>query len=313
MQGELGPYHGDRILITGASGFVGNNLVNQMASMGAELGLVNRSYCPDFSMHRQFVGDLIDDAFINAVISDFAPHFVFHLAVCKERALTREAFVNALDSNLKATLNLFFACRGYSDLRKLVFLSTAEEYGKTSPPFDETMRETPVSAYSFSKLCSTKLALLMSSAFQLPVVTLRVSLAYGPFQGSEMFLPELINSLLQGKEFLMTAGNQTRDFLYISDLVEAMLLAGQASGVEGHIINIGSGQPVRILDVVDMVESLIGREGLIRRGALNYRENEQIQYWMDISKAGTMLGWSPKISLKHGLGQTVTWYREQQA
>lgn len=144
---------------------------------------------------------------------------------------------------------------------------------------------------------------------ELPVTVLRPSVAYGPGQREDMFLPALICALLRGEPFPMTAGEQTRDFIYISDLVEALGLAGLDDATNGEVINIGGGSAIRITDLVDKVELMTQSHGMARRGAVDYRPGEAMRYLLDISKSARLLGWYPSTPLEQGLQQTVDWYR----
>lgn len=304
-------YRGKRVLVTGAAGFVGHHLLDALSVLAADVAIVTREeYCSS-KAQRVFVGDMRDQSFVRQAIQDWAPNFIFHLAGVRDRVLTREAFGHAIEANLIGSLNLLFATLDIPSLERIVLLGTAEEYGGNDAPFVESMREAPISAYSFSKQCATHLSQLLHSSCGLPVVILRPSVAYGPAQRGDMFLSALIQTLLRGEEFPMTRGEQTRDYVYVLDLVDALLRAGYRSGVEGEIINIGSGEPVQIAQLVDRVEGLLGCAGLVRRGALKYRTGEPMAYWLDISKAKQLLGWTPRTSLDDGLKSTVGWYQDR--
>jgi UDP-glucose 4-epimerase len=305
----LGAYRGKRVLVTGATGFVGSHLLNALSSSAAEVAVLTRDAGISIKRCRVFAGKLSDRNFVKKAVLDYAPNIVFHLAASRERDLTREAFGDAIETNLVGTLNLLFAALDTSFLERIVILGTAEEYGRNSAPFTESMRELPISAYSFSKQCTTHLSELMASSFGLPVVILRPSVAYGPAQRADMFLPALIQTLLRGEEFPMTPGEQTRDYVYVLDVVSALLKAGTSTGAIGEIINIGSGEPIQIAQLVSQVERLLGIDGLVRRGALAYRTGEAMAYWLDISKARRLLGWTPQTPLEEGLANTIDWYR----
>lgn len=304
-------YHDKRLLITGATGFVGTHLLRALAASGAAIAAISRSDSPMPGVARVFAGDLADSAFVGSSIAEWQPEVIWHLAGARERSLSRDAFDRNIAANLIGTLNLLQAALGHSQLQRIVVLGTGEEYGRNAAPFRETMREAPVSAYSFSKQCATHLSQLMHASFGLPVVVVRPSLAYGPGQHSDMFLPALIHSLLRGEPFAMTRGEQTRDYVYVGDLVEALLRAGVGTGIDGEIINIGSGQATRIADLVRRVEALLDAPGLVRLGALEYRTGEAMEYSFDVDKARTALGWLPQTSIDAGLRSTIAWFREQ--
>ena len=169
----------------------------------------------------------------------------------------------------------------------------------------------PVSAYSFSKVAAAQLLQTFHRIHGLPIVVLRPSLAYGPGQGNEMFLPALIWSLLRGRRFAMSRGEQTRDYVYIDDVIAALLRAAVCPEATGQVINVSSGEPSRIVDIAKLAADLIGNnaESLLDIGKIEYRQGEAINYWADRSKAKQLLGWEPNVTLHDGLARTVEHYR----
>jgi nucleoside-diphosphate-sugar epimerase len=124
-----------------------------------------------------------------------------------------------------------------------------------------------------------------------------------------MFLPALIQALLREERFEMTLGAQTRDFVFVNDLIEAVLRAGHQPGIDGEILNIGSGEPMVISQLVTYVEELMGCADIVNRGALPYRVGEPMEYWLDTAKAKRLLDWEPRTTLENGLRHTIDWYR----
>ena len=172
-----------KILITGASGFIGTNLINKLLRQGFNIAVLNRS------------SNLKLDTVKQSVL-DFQPNKVFHLAGYKERSSKVEDLSISLTVNLLGTLNLYQALLKITSVESIVTLGTTDEYGGNEPPFKEILKELPASAYGFSKFCATKLSEFFSRNFKLPIVVLRPTIAYGPHQGLEMFIPSLINSLI---------------------------------------------------------------------------------------------------------------------
>lgn len=298
---------GKRVLVTGARGFIGRNLVDALVARRADVAALDM-VPPDAKETvgiTVYTGDIADSAFVKECVDGCRPEIVFHLAAFKERSSEVEDFYRAVGVNVMGSLNLLSALVKQGGVSSVVVLGTAEEYGKNASPFVESMRETPVTAYSWSKLCVTNLCSMYHSLYGLPVVVLRPTLAYGPGQEAGMFLPSLIRSLVEGREFVMTAGEQTRDFVYITDLVDAMIRASGAQGAAGEVMNIGSGGAVRLLDLVTMVERLMDRRGLVRVGGREYRPDEIMDYRVDTSKAKRLIGWQAKIGLDEGVRRTI--------
>lgn len=303
-----GIWLGKRVLVTGGSGFIGRHLVRALHAAGAQVHLMLRRPWPELPCHQIYTGDLRQEAFVTSAVADSQPEVVFHLAASRARSLSAEAFAETIDINLIGSLHLLEGLSHSTGLKNIVMLGTAEEYGCGQVPFREDVREAPVSAYSLSKLGTTHLAQMMAHTKGLPVTVLRPSVAYGPEQREDMFIPAMVCALLRGERFSMTSGEQTRDFIFIDDLVDALMRASLCAA-SGEVINIGSGKATRIADLVDKVEHLTRARGLAQRGAIAYRPGEAMQYQLDIRKAERLLDWRPLTSLEHGLRQTVDWYR----
>jgi len=298
-----------KILITGAGGFIGRHLLHQLQTYGAQISTISRNHHNFPKEIEQYAIDIKDTCAINECLQKCQPDHIFHLAAFKERNDSIQAFYSSVETNLIGTLNLFSAAKDVTSVQSIVTIGTAEEYGNNIPPFNEKLRECPVTPYSFSKLCISQMGELFFHHYNLPVIILRPTLAYGPGQGTDMFLPSLITSLLENNPFNMTLGEQTRDFVYVADLVEAMLLASRNTNVRGQIINIGSGVPTKIADIAQTIEKIIDKRGLVKLGSKPYRKNEVIDYYIDPRKAEALLGWKTKTSLNEGLNRTIAYYK----
>jgi nucleoside-diphosphate-sugar epimerase len=298
---------GKKVLVTGARGFIGRGLLAALMAHEANVAALDM-VPPDTKGSvglATYTGDIGDRAFVDDCVGRCKPDVVFHLAAFKERSSDVDDFYKALSVNVLGSLNLLSSLVRQGGVSSVVVLGTAEEYGKNESPFTESMREAPVTVYSYSKLCVTNLCSMFHSLYRLPVVVLRPTLAYGPGQEADMFLPSLIRSLMEGRPFVMTPGEQTRDFVYITDLVEAMIRASRAEGAAGQVINIGSGTPVKLLELVAMVEKHMDRQGLVRVGGREYRTDEIMDYFVDTSKARRLIGWQSKTSLDEGVKLTI--------
>lgn len=302
---------GANVLITGATGFIGRHLSRALELLGARIFGLSRSASPDIVESNRFICDIADRACVHEIVTHVRPAYIFHLAANKARRVEIEDFRRCFDDNLIGTLNLLEACEALPNTVRFITLGTCEEYGGADAPYSEAMREVPVSAYSCSKVAVTQLLQTFHRIRGFPVVVLRPSLAYGPGQGDEMFLPALIKALLTGRRFPMSLGEQTRDYIYVDDVIEALLLAAVCPDATGQVINISSGEPTRIIEVAKLVAGLIGRgaEGLIDFGKLEYRRGEAMNYWAERTKARRLLGWQPRVDLPNGLARTVEYYR----
>ena len=302
---------GKRVLITGANGFIGRHLVRALDARGARLHLLDQVLIGIENKHVAYKGDMTDGCFLKSCLASCNPHYVFHLAAFKPRSAALPDFHRAVSVNVTGTHNLLSALAGRPSLSAVLLMGTCEEYGTNPSPYRESMRERPLNAYSYSKLCMTKLAETLHALYRLPVVVVRPTLAYGPGQLDDMFLPSLIRALMKRTPFRMTKGEQTRDYVFIDDLIEALLCIALSPHTAGRIINISSNKPVTMRNLAKKVEKLIGyTRRLVRFGSIPYRANEAMEYHASHALATKLTGWKPRVSLDAGLIRTITWYQE---
>lgn len=298
-----------KILITGSSGFVGTNLINELKSKNFEIAVIDHNDNQNFKTITKYIGDICNYNFLENVILEFQPNKVFHLAAYKERSPNIKSMSIALKVNLIGTLNLYQALLKVSSLESIVTLGTTDEYGESNPPFNESLKEIPSSNYGFSKLCVTKLSEFFNRNFKLPVVVLRPTIAYGPHQGQDMFIPSLIKTLLNNSKYKMTPGDQKRDFIFISDLIDAIIIVSNNIVYNGKIFNVGSGSPIKIKDVAIYIAKYLNKEKHLSLGAIPYRDREVMDYNISLDKIFKYSEWRPKVSLKKGLKLTIDYFK----
>jgi len=304
---------GQIIFITGAGGFIGNHLLKRLIGNGYETVCFNRSFNQNFKKEFEgkttmVEGDIRNLQLLINIINRFKPTYVYHLAGSKSRSNRISEFHESFEINYKGTLNLLEALLNKEYLIKIILLGTMDEYGNSSRVFSEELKEEPNSAYGLSKLSATKLALIFNKQFHLPITILRPSIVYGPEQGSEMFIPAIIHSLKKGEVFKMTAGEQLRDFIYIDDLLEALLLTKDSTNSNGEVINIGLGKSIQLFKLASQIANYNSKSELLRVGAIPYRGSEIMNYKVNIEKAKLLLNWSPKYTINRGLEETINYY-----
>ncbi|MBI1805219.1 MAG: GDP-mannose 4,6-dehydratase [Ignavibacteriae bacterium] len=307
---------GKRILITGATGFIGSHLLRRFVEAGIAVTAVR--YRPD--LNRQWEGnihwsiaDLTDAEAVETIIKANKPDIVFHLAAKLGGDRSFEFAQQAVVVNFLGTHNLLSSLgRNLGGRGRIVMLGTSEEYGNSKVlPITEDQPSNPVSPYSASKTAATQFALLYHRLFDLPVVVLRPFIVYGPGQPPAMMIPELIQSVLEGKDFSMTEGKQTRDFVYVEDVVDCILAAATAKDVDGEVFNVSSGEERAIRTVAELIVRLMEGKSRLLVGARPYRQNEAWRLYGSNEKAQRLLGWLPKTTLEEGLRQTINWCRER--
>lgn len=306
-------FENSHILITGANGFVGLHLTNALADTGAKVTqLVRLTGSSINKKGAQIALDLTNRKMVAEIFSVLQPDYVIHLAAIKNRNDIGTQFRDSYDTNLSISLNVIEACLELPKFKKLIFLGSCDEYGQVASPFDETQREIPANAYGLSKLAVTKILSGLYQSRQFPSVVLRPTVIYGPNQGDEMFLSALIQSLLAQKDFAMTSGDQYRDFVYIDDMVDAIIKALAAvNQVNGEVVNIGAGASSQVKEIAMLAADLIYPDAYqhLKFGAVSYRPNELMNYAVNIGRAEQLLGWQPTTKLEYGLQQTISHFR----
>lgn len=302
-----------RYLITGGTGFIGSHLANKLADLGKDVYVISHSKNNLWRIDNKDkinikFADLKDLNRLRKVISEIKPDIIFHLAAYVNASRDFNGIDKALDTNFNGTLNLL---KALNEIEYDLFVNTGtcEEYGTGKSPFNENQKEHPVSPYSLSKTCTTYLCELFSKIYDNPIMTVRPFLTYGPKQTSKMLIPELINNGLNKTEMKLTPGEQTRDFIFVDDLIEGYLtiLNNYKKFNEYKIYNIGTGKQILIKDVVNIVSDFIP-ENDFKLGARSYRKGETMEFYSDNTSLKE-LGWQSKISIEKGLEMTINWWK----
>ncbi len=307
------------VLVTGGAGFVGSHLVLRLLEAQAQVRVVVQPGAPLGALERHMgrvqvaEADLTEPESVARALHADRAAIVFHLAAWtagRSRVADPEAWRTSFRVNLEGTMNLLTAmvARG-GTLPRVVRTGGMEEYGDGPVPFREDQRERAVSPYSASQAAATQASHAFASHASLPLVTLRPSLIYGPGQDRSFFLPSLIQSCLEGRDFAMTSGEQTVDFVYVDDVVEALIRASLAEGAAGEILNAGSGREIAVGTLAELVVHRTGTSARLQRGARAERAGESPRRFMDVAKAQRLLDWRASTSLEDGLDQTIESHR----
>jgi UDP-glucose 4-epimerase len=305
---------GKKVLVTGGAGFIGSHLCRRLMDEGADLHIAVKynSLIDNIRLAAIWDRATIVEADLRNTdslkhVASIAPEIVFHLAAYNHVGDSFLHVSEAIDSNAKASVNLLEAYEGYE---RFVYIATSEVYGhQEKVPFREDAQPFPLSPYAVGKYAGELYARLHWKSKHRPIVILRPFNAYGPYQSPRAIIAELILKSLRGEPLLTTKGEQTRDFNFVTNLVDGMILAATSPGIEGEVINVGSGVEVTIRDLVTLIHRITESKSDLKIGALEYRPGEIWRMFAENTKARTLLGWSPRINLEAGLKLTVDWYR----
>ena len=317
-------YCGKRVLVTGGLGFIGVNLCARLLDLGAEVtaldNFVPTQITPAFdavrSRLRLAVADIRDEEKVERVVRN--QEVIFNLAGKSGAADSNKTPLNDLDINCRGHLTVLEACRTFNPGVTVVFPSSRLVYGKPLfLPVDERHPLAPESIYAAHKLAVENYHLIYGKLYGLKSTILRISNPYGPFQAGEGRAYGIANSFIQaavsGRPItLFGDGSQRRDYLYIDDLVAALLTSASVENARGKVYNIGDGQGTSLLELAEMAIREAGGGEIVRvPWPEEYQAIETGDYLSDIALAQSELGWSPSTGILDGVARTVEFYRKQ--
>ena len=299
------------VLIVGGTGFIGTHIVKEALVRGLQVTIISKN-------HRALSDRIKDTEYLSTDISnkdslcnqlkDKTFHYVINLGGYVDHSNYSSGGDKVFDVHFKGTKNLI-NCINKDSLRSFIQIGSSDEYGANLAPQNESQRESPISPYSFAKTTTTHFLQMLYRTEQFPVVILRPFLVYGPGQGMERFIPQVVNGCIEGKKFPISEGKQLRDFCFISDFVRSIFSSIDNTEAYGEVINIASGEPISIKDVVTKIQNIVAT-GRPQFGKAAYRDGENMELYADITKAKKLLNWQPKISLEEGLKRTIDVIRD---
>jgi len=307
--------------VTGAGGFIGSHLVEALAKRGARVralvhynALGSYGWLDELTAKKKIeivAGDICDPQSVERAMQGAA--IVFHLAALIGIPYSYEAPESYVRTNVGGTLNILQASRRLKPDR-IVLTSTSEVYGTARyVPIDESHPLQAQSPYSASKIAADKLGEAFYRSYDLPVVTLRPFNTYGPRQSARAIVPTIISQCLHRGKIKLGSLEPQRDLNFVSDLVEAFLLAGYSTKAVGHTVNIGSGKAVSIKELVERISRLIGNKKVgvfIDSKRVRPKKSEVNYLEADSALAQDLLGWKPLYSLEKGLRATIPWMKK---
>ncbi len=312
-------FNDKRVLVTGAGGFIGSHLTEQLVQQGARVRVfVRYNSRADIGLLKQLPGELLAE--VEIVAGDLRDshaiyqavegvNTVFHLGALISIPYSYQHPREVVETNVIGTLNVLMACLDLETPR-MVHTSTSEVYGTAlRVPIDEEHPLQGQSPYSASKIGADKIVESFYNAYELPVVTVRPFNTYGPRQSARAVIPTVITQALTQESILLGKQDTKRDFTYVTDTVNGFLKAAQAQNVEGQTFNLGTGTEITIGDLVDKIIQIVGRpvKTEVDPQRLRPQKSEVLRLLSNNSLAQAKLGWHPEVTLDEGLQRTVAW------
>ena len=309
---DVRPLKDERVLLTGATGFLGCHLARRLLASGARVyallrkGTGRHRIADIIPMIEVVEGDLLDAESVGKAVERVAPSIVYHLAAFGvDRPLEDPGRAAAV--NVVGTVHLLEALRRQPPQR-FVYTGTCYEFSDCEGPVGPEMRPNPANLYAATKLAGGLMCDTYRRMYGMPAVVVRPFQCYGPWQGPRPLIPSIILRLSKGERVPLTSGRQIRDFVYVDDVIEGLLLAGTRTEAVGEAFHFGSGRGASVREVAELVQALMGLQDRLDFGALPHRAGEVWDLRADNTRATALLGWEPRTSLEDGLRRTIEWY-----
>jgi UDP-glucose 4-epimerase len=310
-----------RVLVTGGAGFIGSHIVDALVARGDEVRVLDnlstgfRENLAEVAQQIEFIeGDLRDASCVARAVQGV--EVVFHEGAMPSVPRSIEDPLTSFEVNARGTFNVLEAARA-SKVRRVVFAASSSAYGDTAVlPKVESMLQQPQSPYAADKVHGENMCRVYSRVHGLPCVALRYFNVFGPRQRPDSayaaVIPKFIAAALAGNPVHIHGdGLQSRDFTYVKDVVQANLLAAEAAGAAGLVMNVGAGGRTDLLTLVRCIGASLGKELSVTHGPTRAGDVRDSQ--ADIGLARATLGFDPRTPLDVGLRDTVRWFVEREA
>ena len=297
-----------KILITGGAGFIGRHLLNRLSALGYKLAVLDNLSVgkkDHFPKNTKFFKASIEDQSLLRIFKKAKPEIVFHLAADNRVTSSPEKTIKA---NVIGTFNVL-KCSQLTKIKQFVFTSSAAVYGESKTfPIKESHPTKPISAYGVSKLTGELYCQQFQPHFKTSVF--RFANVYGPGQSSSSeggVVAIFIDKLSKNQSpVIYGTGQQTRDFVFVEDVVDALILA--IKNPQNYVLNIGSNQPTSIIDLLKLTAKLMGKKPKYIKKPARSVEIEKSLFSHDL--ASKTLNWQPRTSMEQGLAKTIEYFKD---
>lgn len=303
-----------RVLITGGLGFIGSHLVKRVLKEGGKVFILERKDSNPWRIEdvikkvNIIEGDISKFEEINELVKNVNPDYVFHLAAYGVDS-SKKKYSNAINTNIVGIVNMLNSVKD-TQCKKIINMGSCAEYGNKKGLMEEKMCLDPVSIYGSTKACATILAHQIARLNNIDIVTLRPFGIFGEGEAPHKIFCHIILSLLKGEDAELTDCEQYRDYCYVENIVDGMVLAAKNSSVKNEIFNIASGNIHQLKYYVNLIFENIDTDKKPLYGFVPYRKNEMWTPKADINKIKSLLHWTPKVSLQEGIINTIEWYKK---
>ncbi len=299
------------VFITGGNGFIGSNLARFLIAKGFTVNVLVRKDANTWRLKdilRKIIiykGDIEDSNSLKKLVVKIHPSYIFHLASYGNFSGEND-FNKIIDINVLGLKNLLDASSNVP-YKKLIISGSSSEYGFKKIPMKEDSYLNPNSYYSAAKGAATLIAQSFSREKNKPIIILRLFSVYGPFEENNRLIPTIIKNAINNKKIFITKENVKRDFIFISDVINAFYKSMELRTNNGEIINIGTGKQYSNKEIIMKIEKILKLK--LKSGIFPKRAWDTSNWVANNLKAKRVLKWYPEISMDQGLKQTIEWYK----
>ena len=318
-------WQGRRVLVTGSTGFLGWGLTEELVARGAQVVGLVRDGVPRSPLHQRGLsgqidtvrGSVEDYAVVERAVNEYEVETVFHLAAQALVGIANQNPMSTFETNIKGTWVVSEVCRRNSRAPMLVVASSDKAYGAHATlPYQEDFALRGQHPYDVSKSCADLIALTYFHTYRTPVCVTRCGNLFGPGDlNFSRIIPGTMRSVLQNERpVIRSDGTLVRDYVFIGDIIDGYLLLAERMvdpAVCGNAFNFGTGEPVSVLELVQRILRVCGREDL-QPIVKNESSGEIPSQFLSSGRARDMLGWAPSANLDRRLGETFAWYKANQ-
>jgi len=296
-----------KVILIGGNGFVGNSLTKQLLKNDCEVVVTTRlgSSVKNAIPEVSYIGvNYNEGEELCCIFEKEQPDYIVHLASGKDRRSLKEVPTHELVSDFQVNLNIVQAATRLNGLKRFIFIGSSDQYDMSAFTRNFPNIYSPSNSYGFLKSTTSLLLDTLFRESNFPIVQLIPTIIYGQGQGEEMFLPALINTLSEGETIEMTKGEQFRDFVYIDDLVNAILISlfDLDNQFLGKTYSICSGEPVKLVDLVKLVVNLTKADiKQVQIGKKEYRLGESMEFECSYLSFNNDASWQPETTLERGI------------
>lgn len=305
----------DKVLITGATGFVGACLTENLVREDYQVNIVARENSNTWRLNKiindvnVINAELSNEDQVIKIVNNIKPEIIFHLATYGGYAFQQDK-EKVINTNFIGTVNLINACCNI-DFNAFINVGSSSEYGVKSVSMKETDLLEPINTYGVSKSAATLYCQMLAKTQKKPIATVRLFSPYGYYEDKTRLIPSVILACLNNENPKLASGDAVRDFIFIEDAIELLKKVSRYSNISGKIYNAGSGTQHSVKKMVNTIISISNSNAKPEWGCVEGRKSDIASKWeADMSFVKDELDWMPKFSLARGVEKTIQWFKE---